>query len=152
MDTLVAQLRAPSALPRSDDDETYGEATERGSMGGFGNLSRLGGLSGMTIPRVADVSPPLTSIIADPPQLGWWQMILQPMSFLATHTDSLSTNPQGKIKLTHGTTTLAFKFKGGIIVAMDSRATAGSYVGELAFPQRGTQVDPSSEWDGEEGH
>ncbi|KAJ7587397.1 proteasome component pts1 [Mycena floridula] len=28
----------------------------------------------------------------------------------------------------HGTTTLAFRYKGGVIVAVDSRATAGSYV------------------------
>lgn len=40
----------------------------------------------------------------------------------------MSTNPQAKIKLAHGTTTLAFRFKGGIIVAVDSRATAGSYI------------------------
>uniref|UniRef100_A0A8C8RRV2 Proteasome subunit beta n=1 Tax=Pelusios castaneus TaxID=367368 RepID=A0A8C8RRV2_9SAUR len=32
------------------------------------------------------------------------------------------------IELLHGTTTLAFKFQGGVIVAVDSRATAGSYV------------------------
>lgn len=40
----------------------------------------------------------------------------------------MSSNPQAKIKLAHGTTTLAFRFKGGIIVAVDSRATAGSYI------------------------
>ncbi|KAJ3012380.1 hypothetical protein NUW54_g1888 [Trametes sanguinea] len=28
----------------------------------------------------------------------------------------------------HGTTTLAFRYQGGVIVAVDSRATAGSYV------------------------
>lgn len=33
------------------------------------------------------------------------------------------------IKVNHGTTTLAFKFKHGIIVAVDSRATAGAYIG-----------------------
>lgn len=42
----------------------------------------------------------------------------------------MSQNPQAKIKLAHGTTTLAFRFKGGIIVSVDSRATAGSYIGE----------------------
>lgn len=41
----------------------------------------------------------------------------------------MSSNPEAKIKLAHGTTTLAFKFKGGIIVAVDSRATAGPYIG-----------------------
>jgi len=35
-----------------------------------------------------------------------------------------------KIKFNHGTTTLAFKFKHGVIVAVDSRATAGSWIGE----------------------
>lgn len=32
--------------------------------------------------------------------------------------------------MAHGTTTLAFKFQHGVIVAVDSRATAGSYIGE----------------------
>ena len=32
------------------------------------------------------------------------------------------------IKMVHGTTTLAFKFKGGVIVAVDSRASAGAYI------------------------
>merc|ERR1712141_371870 len=40
------------------------------------------------------------------------------------------TNGDGNIQinLNHGTTTLAFKFQGGVIVAVDSRATAGSYI------------------------
>ncbi|KAJ3117334.1 hypothetical protein HDU96_007124 [Phlyctochytrium bullatum] len=33
-----------------------------------------------------------------------------------------------RIKIQHGTTTLAFKFKHGVIVAVDSRATGGSYI------------------------
>jgi 20S proteasome subunit beta 5 len=33
------------------------------------------------------------------------------------------------IKLSKGTTTLAFVFKGGVVVAVDSRASQGSYVG-----------------------
>lgn len=32
--------------------------------------------------------------------------------------------------MAHGTTTLAFKFQHGVIVAVDSRATAGSYISE----------------------
>lgn len=35
--------------------------------------------------------------------------------------------------MNHGTTTLAFKFKHGVIVAVDSRATAGSYIGKYAY-------------------
>ena len=34
-----------------------------------------------------------------------------------------------RIRFTHGTTTLAFKFQGGIIVSVDSRASGGSYIG-----------------------
>ena len=56
------------------------------------------------------------------------RLTFQPAAFLNLHTDSISSNPQAKIKLAHGTTTLAFRFKGGIIVAVDSRATAGSYI------------------------
>jgi 20S proteasome subunit beta 5 len=38
------------------------------------------------------------------------------------------SNPQCPIKIAHGTTTLAFRFQGGIIVATDSRATAGNWI------------------------
>ena len=43
------------------------------------------------------------------------------------------TNGKGnvQIKMNHGTTTLAFKFKHGVIIAVDSRASAGSYIGRL---------------------
>lgn len=34
-----------------------------------------------------------------------------------------------KIKFLKGTTTLAFKFHNGVIVAVDSRATAGGFIG-----------------------
>lgn len=54
--------------------------------------------------------------------------VSDPSSFLAQETDVDSSNRQARIKLAHGTTTLAFRFKGGIIVAVDSRATAGSYI------------------------
>merc|ERR1719263_1910501 len=32
------------------------------------------------------------------------------------------------VKMVHGTTTLAFKYQGGVVVAVDSRATAGAYI------------------------
>ncbi|EPQ27959.1 uncharacterized protein PFL1_04286 [Pseudozyma flocculosa PF-1] len=53
---------------------------------------------------------------------------VDPATFLSQYTDVDSSNPGAKIKLSHGTTTLAFRFRGGIIVAVDSRATAGSYI------------------------
>lgn len=46
---------------------------------------------------------------------------------MRAHTDD-NANPDVKIKIAHGTTTLAFRFQGGIVVAVDSRATAGNWV------------------------
>lgn len=51
-----------------------------------------------------------------------------PSSFLSQFTDVDSSNPGARIKLAHGTTTLAFRYQGGILVCVDSRATAGSYI------------------------
>lgn len=68
----------------------------------------------------ADSLPPLSLKFALPP-------IAQPSAFLRAATDDYS-NPDCPIKIAHGTTTLAFRFKGGIIVATDSRATAGSWI------------------------
>ncbi|CAF4766774.1 unnamed protein product [Rotaria socialis] len=38
-----------------------------------------------------------------------------------------------KIQFLKGTTTLAFKFRNGVIVAVDSRATAGGFIGMFNF-------------------
>lgn len=48
----------------------------------------------------------------------------------ATQLQPLSTGGSQDIKINfdHGTTTLAFKFKHGVIVAVDSRATAGQWI------------------------
>ncbi|PSN54168.1 Proteasome subunit beta type-5 [Blattella germanica] len=43
-----------------------------------------------------------------------------------------STDEHGKsikIKFDHGTTTLGFRYNGGVVLAVDSRATGGSYIG-----------------------
>lgn len=50
-----------------------------------------------------------------------------PTTFLQQYTAE-NTKSNVKIEFAHGTTTLAFKFKHGVIVAVDSRATAGSYI------------------------
>ncbi|CAG8829835.1 28340_t:CDS:2, partial [Racocetra persica] len=52
---------------------------------------------------------------------------MQPVEFLKECTDEKSDS-ECRIKFEHGTTTLAFKFQGGIIVATDSRASSGSYI------------------------
>lgn len=52
---------------------------------------------------------------------------IQSAAWLRAMTDDYS-NPSCPIKIAHGTTTLAFRFQGGIIVATDSRATAGNWI------------------------
>lgn len=56
--------------------------------------------------------------------------VSDPQGFLRAVTDGSQAQTQDKIhvKIQHGTTTLAFKFKEGVIVAVDSRATGGSYI------------------------
>ncbi|KAK9464121.1 nucleophile aminohydrolase [Lipomyces oligophaga] len=66
------------------------------------------------------MSLPSMPILSLPP-------INQPTAFLRAHTDDMS-NPDCRIKIAHGTTTLAFRFQGGIVVAVDSRATAGNWI------------------------
>ena len=43
-------------------------------------------------------------------------------------------NQEGKkidLNFDHGTTTLGFKYQGGVILAVDSRATSGQYIGKI---------------------
>jgi 20S proteasome subunit beta 5 len=51
--------------------------------------------------------------------------VSNPIEFLKQHTDPT----HGCIKVQHGTTTLGFKFKHGVMIAVDSRATGGNYIG-----------------------
>ncbi|KAI8319079.1 proteasome-domain-containing protein [Martensiomyces pterosporus] len=50
-----------------------------------------------------------------------------PAAFTQEFTD-VKSEQDARIKIAHGTTTLAFKFKGGVMVATDSRATAGNVI------------------------
>ncbi|KIM65350.1 hypothetical protein SCLCIDRAFT_542814 [Scleroderma citrinum Foug A] len=84
-----------------DDDEDISDAMW-GSLGGFGSLAS--GAPSFTVPSVPD-----------------------PAAFLRLHTDD-HADPSCRIKIQHGTTTLAFRYQGGVIVAVDSRATAGNYI------------------------
>uniref|UniRef100_A0A8D1E4Q2 Proteasome subunit beta n=1 Tax=Sus scrofa TaxID=9823 RepID=A0A8D1E4Q2_PIG len=54
---------------------------------------------------------------------------MQPTEFLRSLGGDGERNVQ--IEMAHGTTTLAFKFQHGVIVAVDSRASAGSYIATL---------------------
>ncbi len=39
------------------------------------------------------------------------------------------TSGETNLQLAKGTTTLGFKFQGGVIISVDSRSTQGSYIG-----------------------
>uniref|UniRef100_A0A4X2L132 Proteasome subunit beta n=1 Tax=Vombatus ursinus TaxID=29139 RepID=A0A4X2L132_VOMUR len=54
---------------------------------------------------------------------------LQPPEFLRS-LEADAAN-QVRIEMAHGTTTLAFKFQHGVVVAVDSRASAGNYIDTL---------------------
>ncbi|XP_036270580.2 proteasome subunit beta type-8 [Pipistrellus kuhlii] len=54
---------------------------------------------------------------------------MQPPEFLQALRGDRENGVQ--IDMAHGTTTLAFKFQHGVIVAVDSRASAGSYIATL---------------------
>jgi 20S proteasome subunit beta 5 len=58
----------------------------------------------------------------------WLANTPQPEEWLRKMVDTDSSHPDCPIKVAHGTTTLAFRFQGGIIVCTDSRATAGSWI------------------------
>ncbi|XP_071223747.1 proteasome subunit beta type-8-like [Salvelinus alpinus] len=58
---------------------------------------------------------------------------VDPAEFLRPLVDSEEGVDGVKINLEHGTTTLAFKFQHGVMVAVDSRASAGSYVSTQMF-------------------
>ncbi len=52
--------------------------------------------------------------------------IFQPAKYLKMVNENVD---RVKIQFLKGTTTLAFKFRNGVIVAVDSRATAGGFIG-----------------------
>ena len=52
-----------------------------------------------------------------------------PKDFVASHCSPGTYEDNGqKVKFAKGTTTLAFKYQGGVIVAVDSRASQGTYI------------------------
>jgi 20S proteasome subunit beta 5 len=61
-----------------------------------------------------------------------------PGSFL---TDAFADGQAEPIKMLHGTTTLSFVFQGGIVVAVDSRATQGTYIASQSV-QKVIRINP----------
>ena len=72
----------------------------------------------------------------------------QPLDFLQKYTTldemPIAGSRDFRIKMAHGTTTLAFKFQHGVMVCVDSRATAGGYIGTSHMPAE----DALTRWHG----
>ena len=120
----ISQLRKAQRLLVDEDGELSDAAW--GSEAGFGNLAK--GLPTFTVPDIPDVSSPLSLRRL----IIYCCYFFQPTAFLRLHTDD-HADPSCRIKIQHGTTTLAFRFQGGVIVSVDSRATAGSYIGKYIY-------------------
>lgn len=60
--------------------------------------------------------------------LPLWPNSLNFVNRYASVDGSNSDQSDSKIRMLHGTTTLGFKFKHGVLIAVDSRATAGPYI------------------------
>lgn len=125
MNALVTRFSGSSYERERDNiadgfDDGGSTSAMWGSNAGFGNLKD--GIPSFNLPSVPDVSHSSferTMAVS---------LDLKPAAFLRLHSDD-HADPSCKIKIQHGTTTLAFRFRGGVIVAVDSRATAGSYIG-----------------------
>merc|ERR1712106_382716 len=75
-------------------------------------------------------------------------LALPPFSHPATNLGRILTDDQGKdidMNFDHGTTTLGFKYQGGVILAVDSRATVACTLG-LALSRRSLR-STSSCWE-----
>ena len=55
------------------------------------------------------------------------------------------TTGETALQFSKGTTTLGFKFQGGVIVSVDSRSTQGSYIGAW-LPGVGGSCSPAAAW------
>jgi len=116
MDTLVAQYTR-----QAYEDEGYSRYEQQELTEATPPLSLR-----FALPPIANVR----SFLAQMRPLSCCHQLTtyrQPSAFLRATTDD-HANPNCPIKLAHGTTTLAFRFQGGIIVATDSRASAGNWI------------------------
>ncbi|MCP6199162.1 hypothetical protein NL445_29440, partial [Klebsiella pneumoniae] len=56
-----------------------------------------------------------------------------PAETLAHFNTKDETGKEIKIQFDHGTTTLGFRYKGGVLLAVDSRATGGQFIGSQSM-------------------
>ena len=87
------------------------------------------------LPQVADVRPQGVSPSPFPPHRTAQLLVMLHLLGLVSHVrtdarqvDSFEREVMELVKPNHGTTTLGFIFEHGVIVAVDSRASMGSYI------------------------
>ncbi|XP_071448988.1 proteasome subunit beta type-5 [Hetaerina americana] len=64
------------------------------------------------------------------------ELAAPPFSDPSLNFEKISVDETGKtlkIKFDHGTTTLGFKYQGGVVLAVDSRATGGQFIGSQSM-------------------
>ena len=113
MDSLVTAYSCPVL-----EDEGYSSDEQQELIQSKPPLSL-----NFALPPIPNVKTPIPLIV----DCFATDSLYQPSAFLRALTDD-HANPNCPIKLAHGTTTLAFRFQGGIIVATDSRASAGDWI------------------------
>eukprot|EP00475_Leptophrys_vorax_P010101 TRINITY_DN1677_c0_g1_i3.p1 TRINITY_DN1677_c0_g1~~TRINITY_DN1677_c0_g1_i3.p1 ORF type:complete len:140 (+),score=38.95 TRINITY_DN1677_c0_g1_i3:97-516(+) len=74
---------------------------------------------------------PITTLPTFGGPAAFAQAAAGPKAPFAPSNFECAQNPD--IKYSHGTTTLGFVFKEGVLIAVDSRATMGSYIGVSFF-------------------
>merc|ERR1711907_638944 len=69
--------------------------------------------------------------------------VLPPVDDPRTFVDTVFEGPDAppKLEFAHGTTTLGFKFKGGVIISVDSRASMGNYISSQTV-KKVIQINP----------
>lgn len=101
-------------------------------------------IASFPLPPVADVSSAISSPLPNPYGIDLENLytLCTPISCVSLdgrvdieiieygdgQVDSFEREVMELVKPSHGTTTLAFIFQGGVIVAVDSRASMGSYI------------------------
>nr|CAD7406515.1 unnamed protein product [Timema poppensis] len=64
---------------------------------------------------------------------SWWSLSEELQGGPAVKLSQFSHDEHGKkikIHFDHGTTTLGFQYQGGVVLAVDSRATGGQFIGK----------------------
>merc|ERR1719284_413053 len=74
-----------------------------------------------------DYRPPSSSMLEEAEAEALPMDLLGPEPLLPNPLDRCA-GAEKHVKMVHGTTTLAFKYQGGVVVAVDSRAPAGAYI------------------------